>query len=579
MDLQFFLIAFTLVSGSYSLVKEWIDSVENSNCNLTVRNRNVTDVMAFGSPAIDCPPWYYTSEDGKYCLPGRVIKDTISINPTTKQISIQNFYCMTKTGNVTVLGGCLYSAVHALQYIPLPCNASELNDYMCAGLNREGKLCGRCVKGFTPSVYSYSMKCVPCSSYHSRNIFKYILIAFGPMSLFIFVVTLCHISPTSSYIHGFMLFSQIITLAPIMRIETLLVNYFNKKHFGASVVLCLFSVWNLDFFRLIYTPFCIHPDMTVVQSLALDYLIAFYPFLILLLVYSVVKLYTHSFKPVVYLWGFVRPTIMFFKTLFNIETSFVHSFATVFFLVAIKLQSVSLDLLHFTQLYHNRGPQPAKTFLYLAGDVEYFGLEHWPYGLFALCTLLLFLVFPALLMFFYPCACFQRLLNRLHYNSLALKTIMDAYQGIYKDGTNNTRDYRYFSGIFFISRAATIIILSSMYSYYFISLMGLLFIGLTLSVAIFQPQRGRFSYTMDCLFTSSLAIICLLVGTSPPHPDRHQLAYVIDIIAGVIGGLLPFLYIFGLITMWIFAKARLPQRFVRWAQRKKNNDCYMYAAI
>ena len=429
MDLQFFLIAFTLVSGSYSLVKEWIDSVENSNCNLTVRNRNVTDVMAFGSPAIDCPPWYYTSEDGKYCLPGRVIKDTISINPTTKQISILNFYCMTKTGNVTVLGGCLYSAVHALQYIPLPCNASELNDYMCAGLNREGKLCGRCVKGFAPSVYSYSMKCVPCSLYHSRNIFKYILIAFGPMSLFIFVVTLCHIRPTSSYLHGFMLFSQIITLAPIMRIETLLVNYFNYKNFGVSVVLCLFSVWNLDFFRLIYTPFCIHPDMTVVQSLALDYLIAFYPFLILLLVYAAVKLYTHSFKPVVYLWGFVRPTIMFFKTLFNIETSFVHSFATVFFLVAIKLQSVSLDLLHFTQLYHNRGPQPAKTFLYLAGDVEYFGLEHWPYGLFALCTLLLFLVFPALLMFFYPCACFQRLLNRLHYNSLALKTIMDALPG------------------------------------------------------------------------------------------------------------------------------------------------------
>ena len=338
-------------------------------------------------------------------------------------------------------------------------------------------------------------------------------------------------------------------------------------------------MWNLDFFRLIYTPFCIHPDMTIVQSLALDYFIAFYPFLILLLVYAVVKLYTHSFKPVVYLWGIVRPTIMFCKTLFNIETSLVHSFATVFFLVSIKLQSVSLDLLLFTQLYHNRGPQPAKRFLYLAGDVEYFGPEHWPYGLFALCILLLFLVFPALLMFFYPCACFQRLLNRLHYNSLALKTIMDAYQGIYKDGTNNTRDYRYFSGIFFISRAATIIVLSSMNSYYSISLIGLLFIGLTLSVAIFQPQRCRFSYTMDCLFTSSVAIICLLVGTSPRSQDTHHLVIVTNIIAGVIGVLLPFLYISGLITMWLFVKARLPQRFVRWAQKKKNNDHYMYAAI
>ena len=224
MYLQFFLIACTFTSRSYSLVKEWIDSVENSNCNLTVQNRNVTDVKVFELPAIDCPPWYYTSEDGKYCLTGRVIKDTISINPTTAQISIQHFYCMTKTGNVTVLGGCLYSVVHTSQYIPLPCNASELNDYMCAGLNRSSQLCGRCVKGFAPAVYSYSMKCVPCSSYHSFNIFKYVLIAFGPMNLFIFVVTLCHISPTSSYLHGFMLFSQIITLAPIMRIENYLLT-------------------------------------------------------------------------------------------------------------------------------------------------------------------------------------------------------------------------------------------------------------------------------------------------------------------------------------------------------------------
>jgi len=47
-------------------------------------------------------------------------------------------------------------------------------------------------------------------------------------------------------------------------------------------------------------------------------------------------------------------------------------------------------------------------------------------------------------------------------NLLALKTVMDAYQGVYKDGTNNTRDYSRFSGIFFLSRTVVIILMSVM---------------------------------------------------------------------------------------------------------------------
>jgi len=42
--------------------------------------------------------------------------------------------------------------------------------------------------------------------------------------------------------------------------------------------------------------------MTVIQSLALDYLIAFYPLFLMFLVYVVVKHYSHSFKSVVHLW-------------------------------------------------------------------------------------------------------------------------------------------------------------------------------------------------------------------------------------------------------------------------------------
>ena len=58
--------------------------------------------------------------------------------------------------------------------IPLPCNTSQLTDYMCAGLGRKGQLCGSCKKDFALAVYSYSMKCVSCKTFHTINLFKLI---------------------------------------------------------------------------------------------------------------------------------------------------------------------------------------------------------------------------------------------------------------------------------------------------------------------------------------------------------------------------------------------------------------------
>ena len=50
-----------------------------------------------------------------------------------------------------------------------------------------------------------------------------------------------------------------------------------------------------------------------------------------------------------------------------------------------------------------------------------------------------------ILLFVYPFYWFQQLLR---FNFLTLHIFMDVFQGSYKDGTNGTRDYRYFSALF-----------------------------------------------------------------------------------------------------------------------------------
>ena len=173
-------------------------------------------------------------------------------------------------------------------------------------------------------------------------------------------------------------------------------------------------------------------------------------------------------------------------------------------------------------------------------------------------------------MFLYPCACFQRLLNRLHCNSLALHTFMDVYQGNYKDGTNNTRDYRYFSGVFFLARTAVIISLASLNSYYFIVILGLLFTALTVSMALLHPQKSQLSHTMDILFTSALSVMFLVSSTKlVPTPTFNTIvSYVVDIFIYCS----PLLYIFVLILIWLFVKVRLPQRLVEWVKNRFSSD-------
>ena len=124
-----------------------------------------------------CPPWYTISEDYKSCRKGsNVLIDVVTF---TNQTWLKKYYCMTTDANATkridAVGGCLSSDLHQSYRtftFPLPCNISELNGYMCAGVNREGQLCGRCEKGFAPPVYSYSLVCTNCTTDYHLNWFS-----------------------------------------------------------------------------------------------------------------------------------------------------------------------------------------------------------------------------------------------------------------------------------------------------------------------------------------------------------------------------------------------------------------------
>ena len=193
----------------------------------------------------------------------------------------------------------------------------------------------------------------------------------------------------------------------------------------------------------------------------------------------------------------------------DIQTSFIDSFATLFLLSSIKFQSVSSDLLLPTILYDLDGSLNGRTYLYLAGDVEYFGFKHLPFAIIALIVLTMFVILPTLLLFLYPCRCCQQLLNRLHCNFHVLRVFMDVFLGSYKDGTDNSRDLRYFAGAFFLARVIFVLLFGYLDSFLSVTLMGLVFSTLLLMTAMFQPQKSKFHCNVDCIFMFFLAVVCL----------------------------------------------------------------------
>ena len=164
-----------------------------------------------------------------------------------------------------------------------------------------------------------------------------------------------------------------------------------------------------------------------------------------------VQLYDHNFKLLVWPWKLLSVILKPLQRRWNVKTS-LDVFASFIYLSSTRLLVTSLNFLFYSSTYtYQQGPDGHMKLtkvhhLFYAPSVEYFAKNHLPFALMAIFLSLVFFVFPMVLLFVYPFACFQQILNKIGLNSLTLRTFVEVFQGPFKDGANNTRGYRYFSG-------------------------------------------------------------------------------------------------------------------------------------
>ena len=479
--------------------------------------------------------------------------------------------CVTFEGESMAVGQCLYSCRGntdsdiPTQYHEIPTSMDEKKEFICGDFNRNGTLCGECKDGYYPLVYSFDMHCVQCPN-GKANWWKFLLAALLPLTIFYLIILFLKVNLSSSRLHGFVFFSQCISIPAATRV--LLVSTMNAPKIQTSVryLVSFYGIWNLDFFRSLKLHICLGTD--TLQTLALDLIAGVYPLLLIVLTYFLIVLYDRNFRPLVIMWRPFGLVFSLFRSNWEIRTSLIDVFATFFLLANVKFLSVSFDLLVPVKVYHLNysGNYNYSLNLFYDATILYFGYRHLPYAILAISVLVIFVFLPVLLLLLYPFRWFQKFLNLFPVRWYILHTFMDSFQGIYKDGTEpGTRDCRWFASILFISRLILMLVGGCTLNGTYFPISAVVLVLVAILYMEVQPYKTDMrSFTdINVTFMILLALwYASIIGMKSPH------IFILYIPIVVISGTLPLLYISVIILHWIYSHRKfhseIVQRFHAW---------------
>ena len=507
---------------------------------------NISHDHGVDNPMSSCPPWRYRKHNGSECVCGHGIHGIVECSNNSSTVLLLSCHCMSYSdnGDGVVMGACpflctnyFYTKVYA------DTNLSNLCD-RDIHQNRQGLMCGKCKDNHSPSPYSYQLKCAHCSHY-KYNWLKYLAVAYAPLTVFSFVVIIFRVNALSASMNAFIFFCQILSCPAVMSLISTFV-YFSDEHPVErdinilriiQFMTTLNGIWNLDFFRMIYKPFCLSPNLSIIQIMCLEYAVAVYPLLLILVIYMVFKLYERFdvvqlyFKPLV--WLSAR-----FNHQWKASNSLIEAFATFILLCYVKIINTSFDILMPVQVRNVTG-QIVGLYTYYNGSLEYFGHDHLPYAVLAIFMFIAFNLVPFLLLCLYPCRCFQSCLNCCRLNSQVLRTFMDAFQGCYKF---EPYDCRYWAAFYLFMRIVALAIFAATQSGYFVVVGGITLIPVIILFAVIRPYRETLYNVVDIvLLLAFVQVFFSAAGISLCTFNRRFQGFVTLMLG--IGLVMPILYI------------------------------------
>ena len=474
-------------------------------------------------------------------------------------ITLAPCYCLSNDSS-PLLGYCQFTCFR-ISFLTSS-SISSLVKEQCKPFNRRGKFCGRCITNTSYPVYSFSLKCVRCE-WNWRNVVKYVALAYGPLSIFLLLLMAFRVSVNSAPLLGFIFVSQICCIPFQMRIATGMIEsgYVNGyRSVGLHILGTVYGIWNLDFFRSIIPPFCIHPQWATIQVMCLDYIIASYPCVLILLTYTTVEFYSRGYK-IFSWWKPFHLCLTRLRNGMNIKTSLVDAFGTFFSLSYSKTLNTTFDILAITKTWNKDGNEGSPSLYYDATDHIH--------PLFVSLGLLLFITFNVL-----PIAVL--LIHSLRkppqqalvHNEIPdderrfFQPLLNTLLASYRDGSDGGRNCRFFSIVYLTVRIIIVGTLMLTPNIFFQLVAAIILLATGMLVAVIKPYKFNAYNTVDTVLMLSMALsytgVAAYYFAHYMSPTSLQFAqHFSEVVCNI-----PFLYIVLLMQYYFIMVSRLPQRAV-----------------
>ena len=418
----------------------------------------VVPALCFAPSNYSCPTWLYCSNVSQGCECG-ISTHGVICNTQTMEVLITDNYCTTYSGCEGLFygGDCpfSYKSNHSDGvFSRVPTDPDLLNSKMCGPYNRKGLLCGECIDGYGPGVYTLDRKCVDCSKFSTGSaIFLYLLLEFVPVLLFFLCVTVFRLDLTSGPMLGYIIFCQVISYGlNALSIKANYIIYSRLPGHIGSVFLSIIEFWNLNILKTVVPPFCISDKLTGLHVVFLNSVGATYPLIIAITSLILIDLHSRQCKAIVILFKPLSVVLKLTKSKAITSDAVIHTFASFLLLSSTKTVFVFATMLEFVPVISSVNGFVYRNVLYADASIEYCSHEHLLFLLLALVQCLLFVFLPSLLLFLYPTRLYRWISQRISArNHLAITTFVEALNHCFRDGLNDTTDYRALAGVVVIS--------------------------------------------------------------------------------------------------------------------------------
>ena len=462
------------------------------------------------SPA--CPVW--STGD---CKCGDSIGGIVRCDEETGRVSVHFGYCMTLMNDSdpsegTIVGRCPLSTINVSESTYISIDSIDENSSMCSPYRKDGPLCGSCETGtgmsFTLTDYGKCLDCTQSSFNRVWAVFAAVQLL-PPTAMFLFIL-FARIRASSPILNSMVFFCQMMAYP----------NPLNTISYAADIshdyTNYLFLLYNLWSMMIVlpngYGDVCLDQSITFLRASLINYGVCLYVFTLMIVIYSCIFCYNRGYRPIRCLLQPLLKCVTCIQSPWNIEGTLIDVLITMVVLMYWRVTMITVGILQPTTVYGSNG-KILWIGHYFEASQKMFDIKNnleIVMTLFAIVVLGILLFHPFLLacyqfrflhIFLNKCSC-----RRVRLLQLYTKTFADSLQNSFKDGTNGTRDYRFFASFYFLMRlvGAYIYITEPLWSSIVLSI---LFLILLLLVCWFQPHKLAVHNFLDGLVYGLFVLI------------------------------------------------------------------------